>query len=187
MKKINTKIPNLFVLEPTVHQDERGFFVETYRKDVFSEIGITKEFLQDNYSFSKKGVIRGLKFQFDKPTDKLVRVVHGSIFAVGVDIRPNSKTFGMWDSVELSSNNHLAFYLPFGFAFGFCALSDASVMYKLSAVHNEKGSGTILWNDPSIGITWPAESPVVSAGDQKAPTLKEWERSPSSKFFSDCT
>lgn len=174
MKHTPMKLSGLCTLEPDVHEDSRGFFMETYRADVFASFGITTAFVQDSHSHSIEGVIRGLKFQFNAPTDKLVRVVAGKIFAVGVDIRPHSKTFGKWESVELSAENKKQLYLPFGFAFGFCALTDADVLYKLSATHNEGGSGTIRWNDPDIGVDWPVKEPIISTGDAKALLLGEW-------------
>lgn len=175
MKRIDTELNGLFVIEPAVHEDERGFFLETYRKDIFLDFGIASDFVQDSHSHSVKNVIRGLKFQYDLPTEKLVRVANGSIFAVGVDLRQHSSTFGEWESVELSSDNKKLFYLPFGFAFGFCVLSNtADVLYKLSAVHNAEGSETILWNDQTIGISWPTENPIVSNGDLYAQTFDTW-------------
>jgi dTDP-4-dehydrorhamnose 3,5-epimerase len=175
MKRLPLDLPDLFIIEPEVYEDSRGFFMETYRKDLFAQFGITKEFVQDSHSRSTKGVVRGLKFQFDAPTDKLVRVADGQIFAVAVDLRPRSLAFGKWTSTELSSGNKHELYLPFGFAFGFCTLSEtADVIYKLSAVHSDKGSGTIRWNDEAIGIAWPEPNPIVSLGDQNAPTFKEW-------------
>jgi len=158
--------------------------METYRKDIFASLGISKEFVQDSHSHSVKGVIRGLKFQFDKPTDKLVRVASGSIFAVGVDIRPNSSMFGKWEGVELSSDNKRQLFLPFGFAFGFCVLSEsAEVLYKLSEIHNASGSGTIRWDDIDISIVWPNVNPAVNESDNLAPTFNEWKASSAAKVF----
>ncbi len=175
MQITKTKLEGLVVVTPDVHEDERGFFMETYHKQKFADLGIDTEFVQDNHSHSVKGVIRGLKFQFDKPTDKLVRVAYGEVFAVGVDIRKGSKTFGKWDSVVLSSDNKKELYLPFGFAFGFCVMSEtAGLLYKLSALHNEKGGATIVWNDVDIGIDWPEKNPIISKGDANAQTLQEW-------------
>lgn len=175
MRKLLTKLSNLIIIEPDIHEDSRGFFMEVYHKEQFAKIGIKSEFVQDNHSHSLKGVLRGMKFQYNKPTDKLVRVAGGSIFAVGLDIRPQSVTFGKWEGIELSSENKRLLYLPFGFAFGFCVTSaSAEVLYKLSALHNEKGSGTIRWNDPKLAITWPERFPIISEGDAKASTLEEW-------------
>lgn len=171
-------------IEPTVHADERGFFIETYRKGRYAEHGITAEFVQDSHSQSKQNVIRGLKFQFDRPTDKLVRVASGTVFAVAVDIRPDSPTLGKYVSLTLSDENHHQLYVPFGFAFGFCATSaSADVLYKLSAEHSDAGSGTIRWNDPTIAIAWPTEAPIVTEKDNGAPTLEEWLAAPEAAHF----
>lgn len=164
----------MLILTPDVHPDARGFFMETYHDEHYREHGVREVFVQDNHSHSVQNVIRGLKFQYDAPTAKLIRVAYGGIFAVGVDLRPSSPTFGKWEGVELSDENKLQLYLPFGFAFGFCVTSkEAGVLYKLSAVHNEQGSGTVRWDDPDIGISWPTASPIVSSADAAAHTLKE--------------
>lgn len=177
-------LQGLRLVKPTVHVDERGFFIETYKQSSYAAHGVDRVFMQDNHSRSNQHVIRGLKFQYDLPTDKLVRVSSGRVFAVAVDIRPDSPTFGKYESVELSSENHFQLYLPFGFAFGFCALSEeADVLYKLSAEHSDQGSGTILWNDTDIGITWPTATGIVTEKDAAAPTLKEWKESPEAQHF----
>lgn len=169
------KLPGLLLITPEVHLDSRGFFMETYQREKYHELGVDCEFVQDNQSHSVKDVLRGLKFQYNKPTAKLVRVVYGSVFAVGVDIRPDSATFGRWESVTLSAHNKQELFLPFGFAFGFCVTSyEAGVFYKLSAVHNANGSGTIRFDDPDIAIPWPIAHPIVAPDDANAPTLKEW-------------
>jgi len=184
MKVSQLSLKGLLLIEPVVYADERGFFVETYKQSSYTAHGITKAFAQDNHSRSRKHVIRGLKFQFDSPADKLVRVSSGKVFAVAVDIRPDSSTFGRYESVELSSENHLQLYLPFGFAFGFCALSEeADVLYKLSVEHSDSGSGTIRWNDPDIGIEWPVAEGIVTEKDAVAPTLREWKESPEARHF----
>ncbi len=164
----------MLVLTPDIHSDARGFFMETYHDERYQKCGVQEVFVQDNHSHSVQNVIRGLKFQYSAPTAKLIRVAYGTIFAVGVDIRPSSSTFGKWEGIELSSENKRQLYLPFGFAFGFCAISkEAGVLYKLSAVHDEQGSGTIRWDDSDIGIVWPTTTPIVSPADAAAPTLKE--------------
>lgn len=173
----------LIIIEPEVHEDVRGFFMETYHKEKFSRLGITEEFVQDSHSHSVRNVLRGLKFQYDKPTAKLVRVAYGSVFAVGLDIRPASPTFGKWEGFELSFDNKKMLYLPFGFAFGFCVTSDiAGMLYKLTALHNEKGSATIRFDDPDIGVIWPTQNPIVSPMDAQAPTLKGWIAQNETKF-----
>jgi dTDP-4-dehydrorhamnose 3,5-epimerase len=174
MKIEKLPLSGLLLITPDVHPDERGFFMETYRQDVYREQGIAGAFVQDSHSHSKRGVVRGIKFQYDKPTDKFVRVAYGSIFAVAVDLRPHSPTFGKFEAVTLSDENKIQFYLPFGFGFGFCATSEvAGVLYKLSAVHNEQGSGTIRWDDSDINIAWPTTTPILSPSDADAPTFKE--------------
>lgn len=184
MKVIPTKLSELLIIEPDVHEDERGFFMETYHREKFRTLGIECDFVQDSHSHSKKNVIRGLKFQYDEPADKLVRVAQGSVFAVGVDIRPDSATFGKWEGVELSAENKRQLFLPFGFAFGFCVITDtADVLYKLSVVHNAEGSRTIRWNDPAIGILWPTDTPIVADADRTAPTLEECLLSPALQTF----
>ena len=167
-------LEGLLLVTPVVHEDARGFFMETYHEEQYRAAGINVSFVQDNHSHSVEHVVRGIKFQYDAPTDKLVRVARGEIFAVGVDLRPDSKTFGAHASVVLSSKNKQQLYLPFGFGFGFATMSEADVLYKLSAVHNSAGSGTVLWSDPDLGITWPHENLVASAEDEAAPTFKEW-------------
>ena len=165
----------LLLITPDVHPDERGFFMETYRESAYRAQGIDVSFVQDTHSHSKRGVVRGIKFQYDAPTDKLVRVAYGSIFAVAVDLRPDSPTFGAIASAELSDGNKKQLYVPFGFGFGFCATSNAAdVLYKLSAEHNEKGSGTINPFDPDLAIPWPTTRPLTSPGDKAAPLFKAW-------------
>jgi len=175
MKRTETTLEGLWVIEPDVHEDARGFFMETYHKEKFRELGIAVDFVQDSHSHSVRNVLRGLKFQYDEPTAKLVRVAYGSVFAVAVDIRPDSATFGKWEGFELSSENKRQLYLPFGFAYGFCVTSDtAGMLYKLSALHNDAGSATIKWDDTDIGISWPTNEPIISSGDAVAPSLAQW-------------
>lgn len=184
MKITPLELKGLYLIEPVVHGDERGFFVETFRADLLAAEGIDSVFVQDSHSRSKQHVIRGLKFQFDQPTDKLVRVADGSIVAVAVDIRPDSPTFGKYERVMLSGENHHQLFMPFGFAFGFCVTSaQADVLYKLSAVHSDAGSGTIRWNDPEIGIDWPTSNGIVAEKDMRAPTLSEWKERTEAALF----
>lgn len=174
MKVETSPLRGMLIFTPDVHPDDRGFFMETYNDERYRKHGVHEVFVQDNHSHSVQNVIRGLKFQYDAPTTKLIRVTYGGVFAVGVDLRPSSPTFGKWEGVELSDENKLQLYLPFGFAFGFCVTSkEAGVLYKLSAVHNEQGSGTIRWDDPDINISWPTTSPIVSSVDAAAHTFKE--------------
>lgn len=149
-------IEGLYVIEPTVHGDERGYFVETYNKKDIEEAGLNMEFVQDNQSCSTKGVLRGLHFQKEYPQGKLVRVVNGSVFDVAVDLRKNSKTYGKWYGVLLTAENKKQFYISEGFAHGFLVLSDvAEFCYKCTDFYHPGDEGGLAWNDPSIGIEWP--------------------------------
>ena len=144
------------VIEPTVHGDERGYFMETYNQKDMEEAGLNMNFVQDNQSCSTKGVLRGLHFQLKYPQGKLVRVVKGSVFDVAVDLRKGSKTFGKWYGVELTEENKKQFYIPEGFAHGFLVLSDiAEFCYKCTDFYHPNDEGGLAWNDPKIGIKWP--------------------------------
>lgn len=171
-----TPLEGLLVIETDVFGDGRGFFMESYQKNRYRDIGIDVEFIQDNVSLSKKGVVRGLHFQRAPFVQgKLVSVLAGRAFDVAVDIRNNSVTFGKWFGIELSSENHKQFWIPEGFAHGFMALEDSTVfVYKCTNVYSAAHDGGILWNDPEIGIVWPlaeAET-IVSEKDRKHPTLE---------------
>lgn len=149
-------IEGLCIIEPTVHGDARGYFVETYNKNDMVAEGLTMEFVQDNQSSSTKGVLRGLHFQKEFPQGKLVRVVNGSVFDVAVDLRSNSKTYGKWFGVELTAENKKQFYIPEGFAHGFLVLSEiAEFCYKCTDFYHPGDEGGLAWNDPEIGIAWP--------------------------------
>ena len=149
-------IQGLKVIEPTVYGDSRGYFMETYNYNDFKEAGIDCIFVQDNQSASRKGVLRGLHFQINYPQDKLVRVINGEVFDVAVDLRKESKTFGKWFGVILSSDNKKQFFIPKGFAHGFIVLSEfAEFSYKVTDFYHPNDEGGLLWNDPDIGITWP--------------------------------
>lgn len=149
-------IEGLCVIEPVVHGDERGYFIETYNQKDMEEQGLDMVFVQDNQSSSPKGVLRGLHFQKQYPQGKLVRVIRGTVFDVAVDIRPGSKTFGKWYGVELSAENHRQFYVPKGFAHGYFVLSEwAEFCYKCTDFYHPGDDGGIDWNDPEIGIQWP--------------------------------
>ncbi|MCX7845814.1 MAG: dTDP-4-dehydrorhamnose 3,5-epimerase [Dictyoglomaceae bacterium] len=164
----------MIIIEPTVYRDERGFFMETYNLKEFKELGLNVDFVQDNHSRSKKGVLRGLHFQRKYPQGKLIRVIRGRIFDVAVDIRKESATFGKWYGIELSEENKLMFYIPEGFAHGFLVLSEeAEVLYKTTEYYHPEDEGGIIWNDPDIGINWPLEEIdeiILSEKDKK------WER-----------
>ena len=160
-------------IEPTVHQDERGYFVETYNQRDFEEAGLYYTFVQDNQSMSVKGVLRGLHFQKEFPQAKLVRVIRGTVFDVAVDIRKNSPTYGKWYGVELSEDNKKQFLISEGFAHGFVVLSDvAEFCYKVTDFYHPGDEGGIAYNDPDIGIEWPVtDNLIMSQKDQNWPGL----------------
>lgn len=164
------EIEGLFVIEPAVFKDERGYFMETYNQNDFKEAGLDMVFVQDNQSMSVKGVLRGLHFQKEFPQGKLVRVVRGKVFDVAVDLRTSSKTYGKWFGVELSAENKKQFYIPEGFAHGFLVLSDeAEFCYKCTDFYRPGDEGGMAWNDPEIGIAWPIEEGmnlIISEKDQ---------------------
>ncbi|MGI9557196.1 MAG: dTDP-4-dehydrorhamnose 3,5-epimerase [Solirubrobacterales bacterium] len=174
-KRIETELDGLVLLEPEVHGDERGFLLETYRRDAWSQLGIDLEFVQENHSRStQQGTLRGLHFQTDPGQAKLVRCLRGRIWDVAVDLRSGSPTFGRWEGYELDDEAHRQFLVPVGFAHGFCVLSDvADVAYKLSSVYVPDTEGAIAWDDPEIGIDWPVEDPLLSERDRSAPSLSE--------------
>ena len=158
LKITKPDIEGLYIIEPAVFGDERGYFTETYNKRDLKEIGLDVEFVQDNQSMSKKGVLRGLHFQKRFPQGKLVRVISGVVFDVAVDLRKGSKTFGKWYGVELSAENKKQFYIPEGFAHGFLVRSEkAEFCYKVTDFYHPDDEGGIMWNDPDIGVKWPLE------------------------------
>ena len=165
-------------------EDDRGFFMETYRVDQFKELGLPTEFVQDNHSRSAKNVLRGLHFQWEPPMGKLMRVTFGTAFLVAVDIRRGSPTLGQWYGREVSAENKLQIFAPAGFARGFCVLSDvAEIQYKCTGIYSNKAESGILWNDPEIGIRWPVQLPNLSSKDMKAQTLSQWLQKPESHQF----
>jgi len=169
------KIPEVLLIEAQTFEDQRGFFLETYKRSVFTAHGISNPFVQDNYSYSVKGVLRGLHYQkHPKAQGKLVEVIQGEIFDVAVDLRRGSPTYGRWIGVMLSDKNHQMLYVPVGFAHGFCVLSDeADVVYKVTAEYAPEFERGIIWNDPEIGIQWPIENPLLSAKDARLPFLRD--------------
>ncbi|MEO8035536.1 MAG: dTDP-4-dehydrorhamnose 3,5-epimerase [Acidobacteriota bacterium] len=174
MKIIQTSLPGVVLLEPTLYADDRGWFMETYNESRFREAGIEAPFVQDNHSRSRRGVLRGLHYQEPNPQGKLVRCAAGSLFDVAVDIRRGSPHFGQWFGAELSEANHLMLWIPPGFAHGFCATSDqADLVYKCTALYDSSGDRAIAWNDPDIGIEWPVQDPLHSPKDSIAPRLKD--------------
>ncbi|NOY50605.1 MAG: dTDP-4-dehydrorhamnose 3,5-epimerase [Chlorobi bacterium] len=176
MEVINTKIPDLYIVKPRVFEDHRGYFFESYNKEVFLRNGIDQNFVQDNESKSSKGVLRGLHFQ--KPPfaqGKLVRVMQGAVLDVAVDIRKNSPTYGQWASVELTQDNKWMYWVPPGFAHGFVTLEDSTVFfYKCTNVYNKESEGSILWNDPDLNINWQMENPILSDKDKVSPLFKDF-------------
>ena len=176
-KFIKTSINDIYIIEPTVFGDERGYFMETYHEKEFKDAGIDVTFVQDNQSKSKKGVLRGLHFQYTNPQGKLVRVIKGKVFDVAVDLRKSSSTYGEWEGVILSEENKKQFYVPEGFAHGFLVLSDeAEFTYKCTNFYDADDEGGILWNDPEIGIEWPIDNindVLLSEKDEQLKALKD--------------
>jgi len=172
MKLIKTPLSGLLILEPKKFSDERGFFTESYRKEEFVQAGITSDFIQDNQSRSKEKILRGLHYQLNQ--DKLIRVSYGAVFDVAVDIRHGSPTFGQWYGAQLDDKNLRMMFIPSGFAHGFYVLSDeADCLYKCSDYYNPKNEHGIIWNDPDIGIKWPATEILLSEKDKKNILLKD--------------
>ncbi len=167
-----TKLPGVFLIEPVVFRDDRGFFMETYHYEKYRQAGIDTTFVQDNYSHSRKGILRGLHYQLKNPQAKLVYVITGEIFDVAVDVRGGSSTFGQWVGVRLSQENKRQMYIPQGFAHGFCVLSKtADVIYKCTDLYAPDDEYGVIWSDPAVGITWPVKTPIVSEKDSLNPQL----------------
>lgn len=177
MEVVELGLSGLLLIKPRVFSDTRGFFLESYHQPRYREAGIDVGFVQDNHSRSKLGTLRGLHYQAHPGQAKLVRVVHGRIFDVTVDIRPDSPTFGRWQGVYLDAVDHHQLYIPIGFAHGFCVTSDAAeVLYKVSHPYDAATESTLSWNDPEIGVDWPVRDPVLSARDQKGETFADFAR-----------
>ena len=174
MKVQPTRIPGLLIIEPAVHGDERGFFMESYSRDRYAEAGLPREFVQDNVSLSARGILRGLHLQHPNDQGKLCSVLDGEVFDVAVDVRVGSPTFGQWEGVTLSSQSKRQFYVPPGFAHGFCVLSERAMFsYKCTDFYAATSEMGIAWDDPEIGIEWPVQSPKLSAKDQQNRRLGE--------------
>jgi len=172
MKFLPTQLPDVLIIEPDVYRDERGWFLETYHVQKYQEGGIPLPFVQDNCSSSVRGTLRGLHLQKIRPQGKLIRVIRGEIFDVAVDIRKGSPTFASWVGVALSGQNFKQIYIPPGFAHGFCVVSDvAEVEYKCTDLYAPGGEVTICWDDPSIGIQWPIQCPILSSKDAAGKSL----------------
>jgi dTDP-4-dehydrorhamnose 3,5-epimerase len=168
MKKIETAIEGLFLIEPSLYRDERGFFFESYHQEKFSEMGITSRFVQDNHSKSVKGTLRGLHYQIAQPQAKLCRVIQGAVLDVAVDIRRGSPWFGKYVSTILSDENHQQIYIPEGFAHGYLVLTEtAEFLYKCNNFYSPEYERGVLWNDPEIAIDWDVEAPILSAKDRQ--------------------
>ena len=174
MNIIETPIPDLLVIEPKVFGDERGFFMETFQQQRYAEFGIKQTFVQDNLSFSKRGVLRGLHMQNPSLQGKLVYVLQGEVFDVAVDLRRGSPTFGQWHGEYLSGENKRQLWIPVGFAHGFCVTGDTALFaYKCTDYYNFNAEFSIRWNDPDIGIDWPMTDVQLAAKDATAPYLKD--------------
>lgn len=186
--KVSTRslgIPDVLLLEHQVFSDDRGFFMEVYRRDLFRELGLPETFVQLNQSRSVRNVVRGLHFQWDPPMGKLMRVTHGAAFLVAVDIRHDSPTLGRWVGETLTAGNHIQLWAPPGFARGFCVLSDtADVEYLCTGSYNAVAESGIAWNDPEIGIEWPVKNPILSSKDAAAVSLRQWLARDEAKSFS---
>lgn len=176
MQCFELPIDGLKLLIPKIYSDSRGFFLETYQKDRLKSLGIDLDFVQDNCSFSHQNVLRGLHFQLGAAQDKLVSCSFGKVFDVAVDLRKGSKTYLQWHAQVLDDQKQQMFFIPKGFAHGFCVLSEkAQVRYKVSAFYDPESEKTLLWNDPNIGIDWPVSEPILSEKDQKGLLVKELE------------
>lgn len=174
MNVIQTDIEGVLIFEPAVFGDARGFFMETWSRARYAQAGLDAAFVQDNVSSSTKGVLRGLHYQYPQPQGKLVGVLQGKVLDVAVDIRVGSPTFGKVETCILSADNHRQFYVPEGFAHGFCVLSETALFsYKCTDFYNAKTEGGILWNDPDLAIDWPIDAPSLSEKDRRCPRLKD--------------
>ncbi len=174
MRFLPTTLPEVLLVEPDVHQDARGFFLETYHQDKYRRGGIEAVFVQDNHSRSVKDTLRGLHAQCRRPQGKLVRAVEGEMFDVAVDIRQGSPTFGRWVGARLSGLNFRQLWIPPGFAHGFCVLSEVvHVEYKCTDFYDREDEISLAWNDPEIGIAWPVSDPILSGKDRQASSLAE--------------
>jgi dTDP-4-dehydrorhamnose 3,5-epimerase len=173
-RRLDTELPDVALIEPDVHGDERGFMVETFRAGSWRELGVNVDFVQENHSRSSAGILRGIHFQTSPGQAKLVRCARGRIWDVVVDLRRDSPTYRRWEGHELDDENHRQLFVPVGFGHGFCVLSDSSdVTYKLSSYYDPATEAGIAWDDPEVGIDWPVHDPVLSERDRSAPRLAE--------------
>jgi dTDP-4-dehydrorhamnose 3,5-epimerase len=180
MEIFDTPLAGLKIVQLKKFEDSRGFFVERFSKPKFETLNLTTQFLQDNHSRSKPGVLRGLHYQYAPDQGKLVSAIRGKIWDVAVDIRMNSPTLGKWFGIELSDENSKMLYIPAGFAHGFCVLGSepADVVYKVTEVYSPKTEEGILWNDLDFGIEWPIENPIVSERDEKLISFESYKKNP---------
>ena len=177
MKIIETSLPGCIVIEPRVFGDDRGFFFESFNRDKLAEHGLQPQFVQGNVSSSRRGVLRGLHYQWPNPQGKYVSVVEGEVWDVAVDIRRGSPHFGQWTAVLLSAQNKRHFWIPEGFAHGFAVLSEsATFSYQCTALYDRAGDAAVRWNDADIGIDWPLSKPLLSEKDERAPFLRDVAR-----------
>jgi dTDP-4-dehydrorhamnose 3,5-epimerase len=171
---LETELPGVILITPDAHQDSRGVFFELYHAQNYLRGGIREPFVQDNFSRSARGVLRGLHYQLKQPQGKLVTVLEGTVFDVAVDIRKGSPTFGKWTSLELSAENKLQLYIPPGFAHGFCAMTEsAGMLYKCTQLYAPSDERGIIWNDPALAIPWPIHAPLLSPKDRSFKVLSE--------------
>lgn len=177
MNVIETELPGVLIVEPKVFGDSRGFFLETFNARRYAEHGIALPFVQDNLSFSARGTLRGLHFQNPQTQGKLVSVLHGEVYDVAVDVRDGSPTFGRWAGVTLSAENKRQFYVPPGFAHGFCVTSETALFsYKCTDAYAPQAEGSVAWDDPDLAIPWPVSVPLLSPKDAAAPRLRDVPR-----------
>ena len=178
MEFIKLSIPDIILIKPTVFEDQRGFFMESYHIDKFNSGGIKCNFVQDNHVRSEYNTLRGLHFQVKYPQAKLLRCLKGKVFDVAVDIRQGSPTYGQWVGEELSEDNHYQLFIPEGFAHGYYVMSEtADIIYKCSEIYHPEDQQGIIWEDREIGINWPGENPLLSMTDQSLPLLKNHYKS----------
>jgi len=174
MKVLETQLPGVVIIEPKIFEDSRGFFMEIWSQRRYAEVGLPERFVQDNVSFSRKGVLRGLHFQNPNAQAKLVYVLRGEVFDVAVDIRIGSPTFGEWVGVSLSETNRRQLYIPEGFAHGYCVTSQSALFaYKCTGFYEPTAEGGISWEDQALGIDWPCSKPILSEKDRRLPRLAE--------------
>jgi dTDP-4-dehydrorhamnose 3,5-epimerase len=180
MQILECKLAGLKIIQLKVHGDSRGFFVERFNQDSFKAAGLPTQFVQDNHSRSAPGILRGLHYQHTPAQGKLVGVTSGRVLDIAVDIRPDSPTFGQYQAEELSDENGKLFWIPAGFAHGFCVLGDkpADMLYKVTGLYNPAGEGGIKYDDPEIGVKWPVGSPQISTRDQNLPSWKDYCANP---------